>query len=110
MEDYLLDRETLMQFIDSLMKKRTLPVNSAEELAKYREEQMHALDDYVSQAIFGSLDSAQTAALSDLLNRESENPDVFRDFFEHENINLELIITGAFESFGKNFLAGGQNG
>ena len=110
MEDYLLDRETLMQFIDMLMKKHTLPVNSAEELTKYREEQMHALDDHVSRTLFGSLSNEQAASLSDLLNRETENPDVFRDFFEQQNINVEQIITGAFESFSQNFLTGGQNG
>ena len=109
MEDYLLDRETLGQFIDGLMKKRTLPVNSADELSEFREAQMKSLDDRISQAIFGSLDQRQFDELSHLLDQESEDPEVFRDFFQRENINLEDIISGAAQSFGAEFLAGGQN-
>ena len=109
MEDYLLDRDTLGKVIDELMKKRTLPVDSAEELNNYREEQMHALDDYVSRSLIGSLNQGQANKLSELLDREDDNPDVFRDFFETQGVDVEQIITNAFESFSKEFLAGGQN-
>ena len=109
MEDYLIDRETLGQFIDELMKRRTLPVNTAEELANYREAQMHALDDRISQAIIGSLNQEQAEALDGLLDQEKENPDVFDDFFKNNDINVERIIASTAESFGKEFLEGGAN-
>lgn len=109
MEDYLIDRETLGQFIDELMKKRTLPVDNAEELTNYREEQMHALDNRISQAIVGSLNQEQAETLDNLLDQEQENSDVFRDFFESQGINVEQIIASTAESFGKEFLEGGAN-
>ena len=109
MEEYLLDRETLGKFIDELMKKRTLPVNTPEELTSYREEQMHSLDDRISQAIFGDLTEDQADALGTLLDQEKENPDVFRNFFESQGINVEQIITDTAEAFGKEFLTGGAN-
>lgn len=109
MEDYLLDRETLGKFIDELMKKRPLPLESAEELSEFREQQIKSLDDQISQAIIGSLDDSQTAELSQLLNNETENSDVFRDFFEKHHIDVEGVITDAASAFSANFLAGGQN-
>lgn len=114
MEEYLLDRETLGKFIDELMKKRSLPVDTAEGLNQYKEEQMKALDDQIAQAIFHSLNEEQTASLNQLLDQESDNPDVFRDFFANQNINIESVITDAAQSFGAQFLAegatqGGQN-
>ena len=109
MEEYLLDRETLGQFIDELMKKRPLPLDSAEKLSDFREQQIKSLDNQISQAIFGGLDESQTAELSQLLDNEAENSEVFRDFFERNHINLERTIADAASAFSANFLAGGQN-
>lgn len=109
MEDYLLDRETLGQFVDALMKKRPLPVDNADELSEFRETQMKKLDDRISQAIFGGLDQRQSDELSQLLDRESDDPEVFRNFFQKEDINVEDIIANAAQSFSAEFLAGGQN-
>ena len=109
MEDYLLDRETLGKFVDELMKKRPLPVDNAEELANFKEEQIKALDDRIARAIFGGLNESQTSELQSLLDKESENPDVFRDFFQNHNINLEQTISDALSAFSADFLKGGQN-
>ena len=109
MEDYLLDRQTLGEFVDELMKKRPLPLDSAEELSDYREKQIKSLDDQISQAIFGGLDESQTAELSQLLDNETENPEVFRDFFERNHIDLEQTIANVASAFSANYLAGGQN-
>lgn len=109
MDEYLLDRETLGKFIDELMKQRTLPVGSAEELTKYREEQMRILDNSISQALIGGLNSEQAAELNTLLDNEAENPDVFQQFFERQGINVEQVITNAMESFGRAYLGGAQN-
>ena len=109
MEDYLLDRETLEKFVDELMKKRPLPVDDAEELSKYKEEQMKALDDHIAKSIIGSLTESQGTELERLLDDEQENPEAFQEFFQSHNINVEKIITKAVESFSAQFLEGGQN-
>lgn len=109
MEDYLLDRETLGQFVDELIKKRPLPVDNAEEINNYREEQMKALDDHITNALFGQMNEEQATALSQLLDQEKENPDVFKNFFTEQNINVEQIVADAANSFSANYLAGGQN-
>lgn len=109
MEDLLLDRETLGQFIDELMKKHPLPLESAEQLNDFREQQIKSLDNQISEAIFNNLSESQAAELDHLLDTETENPDVFRDFFTRNNINVEQTITDAATAFCSNFLAGGQN-
>lgn len=109
MQDYLLDRETLGQFVDELMKKRPLPVNTAEEINSFREEQIKALDNHITNAIFGSMNEEQLVSLNQLLDQEKENPDVFENFFNEQNINIEGIVAGAVNSFSANYLAGGQN-
>ena len=109
MEDYLLDRETLEKFIDELMKKRPLPVDNVEELSNYKEEQIKALDNHITKALFGSLNQSQAAELEKLLDNEQENPDVFQDFFHSQGIDVNKIITEAAESFGAQYLEGGQN-
>ena len=109
MQDYLLDRETLGQFVDELMKKRPLPVDNAEEINNFREEQIKALDDHITNAIFGNMNEDQIAGLSQLLDQEKENPDVFTNFFNEQNINVEQIVADAANSFSASYLAGGQN-
>ena len=109
MEDYLIDRETLGQFIDELMKKRTLPVNSAEELTKFREEQIRILDNRISTALFGILSEEQVTNLNRLLDQQPDDPDAFFAFFASQNLDIQQIITNAITTFGTEFLAGGEN-
>mgnify|MGYP003302728945 CR=1 FL=1 len=109
MEEYLLDRETLEKFIDELMKKRPLPVDNPEELSKYKEEQMKALDDCITKSIFNSLTESQASELDRLLDNEQEDSETFQAFFHNNNIDLEKIITEAAESFGTQYLEGGDN-
>ena len=109
MEDYLIDRETLGRFIDNLIKKRPLPIEDVNELNNYRESHMRALDDRISQAIFGSLNAAQTEQLDQLLDRETQNPEVFSQFFQNQGLNIEHIILGTLSDYSKEYLAGGQN-
>lgn len=108
MNDYLIDRETLGEFIDELIKKKPLPLNSAEELTTYREEQIKALDDRIGLAVFGRLTEDQNREINELFDRDEENPDVFEDFFNRAGIDLDKVIADTMESFGKEFL-GGQN-
>lgn len=108
MNDYLIDRETLSEFIDELIKKKPLPLDSAEELSNFREEQIKALDDRIGLAVFGRLTEDQNREFNELLDRGEENPDVFDDFFNRAGIDLGKVISDTMESFGKEFL-GGQN-
>lgn len=109
MEDYLIDRETLGQFIDELMKRRTLPVNTAEELASYRETQIRALDNQLTEALLGNLSEEQATNLNQLLDQYPDNPDVFMNFFAEQNIDVEQTLAGAIQSFSNQFLGGAQN-
>ena len=109
MEEYILDRDTLGKVVDELIKKHPLSVDKAEELPKYKEEQMRALDNHVAKTLIGSLNQEQAASLSELLDQETENPDVFRSFFDNQGIDVEQIILKAFNSFEKEYLMGGEN-
>lgn len=108
MEDYLFDRETLGQFVDELMNKRTIPVESADELGSFRESQIKALDNRITQDLFGGLTEAQATELDQLLGDENQSPDVFQRFFEDHNINVNDIIANSVQAFSAEFLAGGQ--
>ena len=110
MQDYLLDRETLAQFVDELMKKRPIPVDNVTEINSFREEQMKALDDHISDAIFGSMSDAQLSSLNQLLDQEKDNPDVFQNFFKAQDIDIDGIVANAVNTFSANYLAGGYNG
>lgn len=109
MEEYLIDRETLEKFVDELMKKRPLPIDSAEELSNYKEQLIKTLDDRIGLAIFGNLNESQSNEVEKLLNDENAGPDSFRDFFQTQNIDIEKTITDAMEAFSQEFLEGGQN-
>ena len=108
MDNYLIDRETLEQFIDELMKQKPLPANTPEELNNLRESSIQSLDDEISLAIFGSLDKTQLVELNRLLDSGEESPDAFQDFFQKAGINLEETIKGAMQKYSQEFL-GGQN-
>lgn len=108
MDDYLIDRETLGQFVDELIKKKALPVDSAEELNNLREESINALDKKIGIAIFTSLSDEQLDEYNAILDRDEESAEVFEDFFNKSGLDLEKIITDSMQSYAKEFL-GGQN-
>lgn len=108
MNEYLIDRETLGRLIDELIKRKPLPVNSAEELPAYREKLIKELDDQICMAIFGGLNETQNAEMNELLNQNESNPEVFKNFFIRAGINLEGILANTITTFGKEYL-GEQN-
>lgn len=108
MDNYLIDRETLGQFVDELMKQKPLPANTTEELNALRETNIKSLDDEISLAIFSSLNKAQLDEFNQILDREEESPEVFKEFFQSAGINLEETISEAMQRFGAEFL-GGEN-
>ena len=108
MDNYLIDRETLGQFVDELMKKKPLPANTAEELSTLREQTIKSLDDKIGMAIFSSLTTPQLEEFNQILDRDEESPEVFQNFFQTAGVDLQKTIGDAMTDFGKQFL-GGQN-
>ena len=108
MDNYLIDRETLGQFVDELMKQKPLPASTAEELSALREQSIKSLDDKIGMAIFSSLTTPQLEEFNQILDRGEESPEVFQDFFQNAGLDLQKTIGDAMTAFGKQFL-GGQN-
>lgn len=109
MDNYLIDRETLSQFVDELIKKKPLPVNTAEELANLREEQIKSLDDQIGDAVFGRFTDEQSREFNQMLDRNEEDPEAFEEFFNRIGLDVEKIIYDTMESFGRKFLEGSKN-
>ena len=108
MDNYLVDRGTLEQFVDELIKKKPLPVDNAEELNKLREDSIKALDDKIGVAIFGSLSDEQNEELRQILERDDGSSDEYEEFFKRAGIDIEKIISETGQKFAEEFL-GGQN-
>jgi len=108
MDNLLIDRETLGQFIDELIKKKPLPVNTAEELAAYREQQIEALDARVAKAFLGDLTDEQYAELDHLLDDPATEPQAFEDFYQNAGIDVQAKVADELKAFADEYL-GGQN-
>ena len=112
MDNYLIDRETLGKFVDELIKKKALPVNSPEELEEIREDAISRLDRKIGIAIFCSLTKDQYAQFEELSDDENSTYETFEAFFKDSGVDFEKVIIDAAKEFGEEFLAtaGGQNG
>ena len=107
MDDYLIDRQTLGQFVDALIKKKALPVDNPEELESVREDAMKSLDDKISLAVFGRLSEEQNIEFNQMLDRNASE-DEYESFFNRIGLNVEETITNTMKAFAEGFL-GGQN-
>ena len=105
MENYLIERETLAEFVDSLIAKKNQPI---ENLAALRKESIKKLDDRIGQAIFGSLTKSQLDEINTILDRNETDDQTFQDFFNRAGVNLEKVITKTMQDFSREFL-GGEN-
>ena len=108
MDNYLIDRETLGGFVDELIKSKTLPVSSAEELNAKREAAIKALDEKISLAIFGRFTPEQNTEFNQLLDRADATEADYQDFFDKAGLDVEKIAEGIMQQFAQDFL-GGQN-
>ena len=108
MDNSLIDRETLGQFVDELIKKKPLPVNTAEEIAGYREQQIKALDDRIAKAFLSGLTDEQYTELDKLLDDPATEPQAFEDFYKRAGIDVQAKVTDTLKSFADEYL-GGQN-
>ena len=72
MDNTLIDRETLGQFVDELIKKKPLPTENPEEINTLREKSITALDDKIGTAIFSQFTQEQNIEFNRMLNLEEE--------------------------------------
>ncbi len=107
MDNYLVDRQILNQFVDILIKAK-FNGREPENSAKLKDDACRLLDQRVTDAIFGKLGDAQWKELNKILDNSSSTGETFTNFFEKNNIDLQNEITTVFENFRTEFL-GGKN-
>ena len=105
MHEYLIDRETLGQFVDALIEQK-YPGQPTESFADYREKCMAVLDERIALAVFGPLSYDARNEVDALLADPDTSEDSFRAFFERHHIDLENIIKKTFVDFKNEFLGG----
>ena len=110
MNNYLIDREILGQFVDELIKQKALPVNNPEELNALREEAIKNLDEAIGVAIFSKLTKEQYAEFDQLSNDPNTTEDSYDTFFKNAGLDISQIVTDTVKAFGAEFLKGDQNG
>lgn len=108
MDDYLIDRETLGKFVDELIKKKALAVDTTEELNLLREKAIKDLDDRISNGIFEKLNNDQLVEINRMLDDDANSEEDFRQFFERADVDVENVITDTMRKFSEEFL-GGEN-
>lgn len=109
MDNYLIDREILGQFVDELIKQKALPVDSPEELNTLREEAIKNLDEAIGVAIFSKLTKEQYAKFDRLSSDPNTTEDAYDAFFKDAGLDISQIVTDAVKDFGAEFLKGEQN-
>ena len=100
MDNYLVDRQILNQFVDILIKAK-FNGREPENSAKLKDDACRLLDQRVTDAIFGKLGDAQWKELNKILDNSSSTGETFTNFLQNE-------ITTVFENFRTEFL-GGEN-
>ena len=110
MHETLIDRETLGQFVDEIIKQKYPTGQPAEALAKFREPAIAVLDDRIGTALFGNLSLAAHDEIDELLKDPNTPPETFQAFFDKYHINPTQIITDQFAQFKNEILGGNQNG
>lgn len=109
MDNYdFVDRETLSQFVDELIKKKSLPVNSPEELNELREKTIQELDEEIGTAIFATLSDEQLKKLEELVDKGEDTEEVYEEYFAEAGTDFEKVTTDTMEKYAKKFL-GGEN-
>ena len=108
MDNYLIDRETLAEYVDEIMKQKPAPVNTPEELNALREQNIQELDKRIKKAIVNSLTEPQQEELLTLLDSETVTEEDFQAFFDRAGVNIEQMLTNAIVQFGKEYLGDGN--
>ena len=106
MDDYLIDRQVLSKFVDELIKRYPLPVNSEEELNTLCENAIKKLDDQIGTAIFSRLSKTQNTEIGQLMDREDSDESKFQNYFKNAGIDVEKVIADTMQQFSIDFLGG----
>lgn len=111
MNDYLIDRETLGQFVDALISQKSQiqpAANSETRETKTREDLMAEVDDLILDTVIRSLNRSQFDEFNALLDRGETDATVFENFFKNANLDLTKIVTETLKTYQTEFL-GGEN-
>lgn len=106
MDNYLVDRETLAQFVDEIMKQKPLAANTPEEVNQLRERLIAELDQKIGHQIFGSLTRQQLADLTAMMDQASTTEDDIAEFFKQAGLDLNAVLQKAVSEFAQEFLGG----
>ena len=104
---YLIDRETLVKFVDPVIAQK-YPEAKEPELSQIREENVKKLDDLICDAIFDDLTLEQLEGMKEVLSSGDDDQDAICEFLDNNNINLEKKILKALEQFKLELLGGGH--
>ncbi|MDO4611774.1 MAG: DUF5663 domain-containing protein [Candidatus Saccharibacteria bacterium] len=107
MNEYLVDRETLGQFVDALIaqKYQDQPVPNFEAL---REDEIKKLDDRIGKAVFGNLTEVELAEINSIIDSDEDDEARVQEFFDSSSINLQQVIQNTLLAYKREFL-GGEN-
>ena len=109
MYETLIDRKTLGQFVDEIIKQKYPTGQPTETLEKFREQAIAVLDDRIGTALFGNLSLAAHNEIDELLKNPDTPPEAFEAFFKKHHLDPTAIITDQFAQFKNEMLGGSQN-
>ena len=105
MENYLVDNETLTNFVDELIAKK-FPDESPENHQTLRAESIDKLGNAINDAVFSNLDEEKIDELDALLDQEDATENTFTEYLASNGIDLEKTLMQVFEDFRDAFLGG----
>ena len=102
MHEYLVDRETLGQFVDALLTQK-YPGPPTEKYQRLREVSMRLLNQRIGEALFGKLSLGAHDEIDSLLDDPNTPPEAFHAFFEKYHLEPQKIIEQVFADFKQEF-------
>ncbi|MBQ3353345.1 hypothetical protein IJG89_03340 [Candidatus Saccharibacteria bacterium] len=108
MDDYLIDRKFLAEFVDNLIKQKPTATDNDNDIDAIREKAIRELDDKIGMAIFGKFTKEQNEEYNRILDDDNLGSDAIASFFDKIGLNPSEIVTQTMEEYGKDFL-GGKN-
>lgn len=110
MDGYFIDRDTLSDAVDKIVKagiEKNLGAfagKNEDEMLALKEEAMRKLDDKICHAVFATLNGEQLDEIEEIMNNRDDVEGVYDEFFDKNNIDLGNIINVEVLNFSKEFL------
>ena len=108
MDNYIVDREVLVEIVNGLIESNSIKLNSPEELDSFREENINKLNNRLMFAVFDKLSEEEIREVSRLLD-ESPSEDTFMDYMKSHGVDVEDAIEKTVIDFSSNFQKGVSN-